>query len=64
MEIIGCKNCGEEHIPFGSVSVNITLEKHSWCEHCRESKTEKQEYFFCSVKCLHEYDAKIEWEEI
>lgn len=63
MEIIGCRNCGQESTPFGMISVNVILSKSHYCEHCRDSKTENQNYFFCSVKCLQEYAARIEWKE-
>jgi len=71
MQIIECENCGGSTISFGVVSVNVDLSKSTYCEHCRESKEERQKHFFCSLKCFEEYlkktttseSAPLKWKE-
>jgi hypothetical protein len=55
MEVIHCKNCGGSTIPFDTVSVNVTLNKSSWCKCCYRSNTEEQNHFFCSEQCFHAF---------
>jgi hypothetical protein len=64
MEIIGCKNCGKEHIPMDEISVNVIFMKHSWCKECYQTNTVKQEYFFCSPDCFQKYikNNVLEWD--
>ena len=55
MTIIGCKSCGDSHIGLGNVYVDVTLSKSQCCDKCRRSDTEKQNYFFCSLKCFYNF---------
>jgi len=71
LEIIRCKNCGNSSIPLGAITINVTLKKHTWCEHCKNSDTAEQHAFFCSNKCFHEYmkkvinkEAELKWKEL
>lgn len=71
LEIIGCKNCGNASIPLGSVTVNVTLKMHKWCDHCGQSKTSDQQTFFCSTECFHAYmlkvvngEVELKWKEL
>lgn len=70
MEVIHCKNCGGSTIPFGVVSVNVTLSKSQWCQSCYHTDTEKQDYFFCSEQCFHAFmllvvngEKEIKWQQ-
>jgi hypothetical protein len=67
MQIIECKNCGKEGIPFGSISVNITLNKSKFCDHCYRSNQETQSYFFCSINCFYQFiesnNGQIKWKD-
>ena len=65
LDAILCKNCWKETIPLNSISVNVELSKNSWCEYCREHKTERQNYYFCSILCFNDWiqNNQIEWEK-
>ena len=65
MQIIKCKFCNGTSIPLNGVSVDVNLKKHTWCEHCRESKTEIQSHFFCSQMCFLDFikQCDIKWTE-
>lgn len=70
MQLIHCKTCKGTTIGLGNVSVDVTLSKSDYCEHCRECKTEKQNYFFCSTNCYLQYlkevvcgKAEFSWKE-
>jgi hypothetical protein len=64
LQTIGCKNCGKQSLGLNSTWVDVTLTQTKWCEHCRNSKDFKQNYFFCSVECFNQYvkDHEIQWE--
>ena len=59
MQIVKCETCGGDTIPLGGVSVDVTLNKSKFCEHCYETNTEKQHHFFCSLTCFHDFMLKI-----
>ena len=71
MQIVRCETCNGDIIPIGSVSVNLTLVKvDRCCEHCNNTHTEKQEHFFCSLPCFHDFmlkvingEAELNWKE-
>lgn len=57
-----CKKCDGSSIGLGNVSVNVILSKLTWCEHCRETKTEKQNTFFCSLSCFQKFIRDINYD--
>jgi hypothetical protein len=59
MQVIRCETCGGDTIPLGGISVDLTLNKSEFCNHCYRTKTDKQEHFFCSLLCFHEYMLKL-----
>ena len=59
MEIIRCEHCGNDTIPFGTVSVDLDLKMSEWCKCCYQSKTQTQHHFFCTIGCLVEYMKKV-----
>ncbi len=60
IEIVRCENCGNADLPFDSISVTVTLNKHvKPCQHCCHTRTETQDYFFCSRNCFLDYNAKV-----
>jgi len=58
-QLVHCKNCNGTNIGLGNVSVDVVLSKSDYCEHCREMKTQKQNYFFCSTECYFQYLEKV-----
>jgi hypothetical protein len=58
MTIIQCEQCGNSSIPFGVVSVNVTLSKSKLCDKCNKTEAETQNHFFCSVGCFYEFIAQ------
>ena len=62
MQLVECKECGGTEIGLDSVCVNIVLSKSEWCEHCRETKTIKQDHFFCSQSCYENFGI-VKWKE-
>ncbi len=68
IEILHCEQCGNTDIPLGSVSVEVELKKHTWCDKCHNTKAETKAFFFCCQDCFHKYmakvmkgEAKLEW---
>jgi len=64
IQIVKCENCGGENIELGAVSVYVQLLRSNWCDHCHHTNERKQNYFFCSLKCFHNYMNKVSIEEI
>ena len=64
MQVIGCKNCGNSHVGFGNICVDLTFTKHvRCCESCNNIRTDSQYFYFCSLKCLKEYMIKHDLEK-
>jgi len=72
MQIIHCESCGGDIIPLNSVSVDLTLNKHvRCCDHCNRTETQKQNHFFCSLMCFHDFmnkavtgETELKWKEL
>jgi len=61
IQIIGCKNCGNESLGLDRWYVNVDYKLNHYCEHCRNTEPETKSEHFCCIKCFKEY-YKIEKE--
>ncbi len=52
IKMISCTNCHISSSPLESVTVNLTLQKSKFCDHCRHHDEQKHNLFFCSPKCM------------
>ena len=56
MQVIKCKTCGGESIPFGQWSVNVKYTNtKQCCKSCNNTTTETKSDFFCSESCFTEW---------
>lgn len=46
-----------DHIGLDTISVDVSLNKHTHCDKCYHGNTETTHYFFCSEVCFKEYIA-------
>lgn len=60
MQIVTCEYCGNSDLPFGNVSVSLTLNKSEiTCKHCNGIHNEHQDMMFCTIGCLVEYMKEV-----
>ena len=60
MREITCEYCGNSSLPFGNVSVDLTLSKSEiTCHHCNGVNTAYQHMMFCTIRCLNEYMKEV-----
>ena len=56
MTIVQCEYCGNSSLPFGNVSVDLTMHKSEIvCKHCNNISKEIQNMMFCTTECLLHY---------
>ena len=59
LNFIKCKECGNSHIGFGVTSVTVEFSRtEKTCEHCNNTHTSKNSYFFCCEKCFNAWIIK------
>ena len=70
IQVVYCETCGGSSIPFDTVSVNVTLSKSKFCNHCYRTDTEQQHHFFCSLVCFYDFmnkavvgETELKWKE-
>jgi hypothetical protein len=60
MQIVECDYCGNSSLPFGNVSIDLTLRKSEiLCKHCNNISNETQSLMFCTIGCLVEYMKEV-----
>lgn len=60
MQIVTCEYCGNSSLPFGNISVELTLRKSEiTCKHCNGIRDEHQGMMFCTIGCLVEYMKEV-----
>ena len=70
IQVVCCESCGGDTTPMNGVSVDVTLSKSKFCNHCYRMDTEKQSHHFCSLICFYDFmnkavvgETELKWKE-